>query len=149
MVLVSIEMSRRSWLVVIWTSRTDKLSHHQLAGGDHVGLLALISRARERVSRARPSEVRVVSCYEAGFEGFWLHRILCEAGVESLVIDPASLLVNRRRRRAKTDRLDGEDMVLALLAHCRGDPRALRVVRAPSVEEEDARRPPSRPGTRT
>lgn len=141
MVLASIEMSRRSWLIVIWTSVTDKLSHHELAGGDHAGLLALISRARDRVVRVAGGAPRVASCYEAGFEGFWLHRILCGAGVESLVIDPASLLVNRRRRRAKTDRLDAEDMVLALLAHIRGDRRALRVVRAPSVEEEDARRP--------
>jgi transposase len=82
----------------------------------------------------------VVSCYEAGYDGFWLHRQLELAGVENLVIDPASLTVERRARPAKTDRLDGEKMIRALMAHRRGEPRVLRRVRVPPPEHEDARR---------
>jgi len=82
----------------------------------------------------------VVSCYEAGYDGFWLHRRLAAEGIENVVIDPASLSVDRRARRVKTDRLDGEQMIRALLAWRRGEPRVMSVVRVPTVEQEDARR---------
>jgi transposase len=127
--------------VVIWSPLSDRLSRYELARGDVGGLVRLIGRALEALARAGAGSVRALSCYEAGYDGFWLHRLLVGEGIENSVIDPASLLVNRRRRRAKTDRLDGEDMVLALMAYHRGDPRALRVVTVPSPEEEDARRP--------
>jgi transposase len=84
--------------------------------------------------------VRVVSCYEAGRDGFWLHRVLCGAGVENRVIDPTSLLVDRRARRVKTDRLDAEALLRALMAWHRGEPRVCATVRVPSPDEEDARR---------
>jgi transposase len=82
----------------------------------------------------------VVSCYEAGYDGFWLHRLLEAAGISSLVFDAASIAVEQRSRRAKTDRIDGELLLRTLMAHLRGEPRVVRIVRVPSVEEEDARR---------
>ena len=84
--------------------------------------------------------VKVLSCYEAGYDGFWLHRVLVEAGIGNHVIDPASLQVNRRARRAKTDRIDALGMVRALMAFERGEDQVFSVVQVPSIEEEDARR---------
>jgi transposase len=137
---VAIELSLRSWVVVIHSPDQDRLSQHKLEPNDHAGLLALIAKRRARAARALGQEPRVVSCYEAGYDGFWLHRRLLAAGIENLVIDPASLLVERRARRAKTDRIDGEKMIRALLAYRRGEPRVMSVVRVPSPEQEDARR---------
>ena len=137
---VAIELSWRSWVLVIHSPDRDRLSHHKLAAGDVAGLLTQIARVRARVAAGLGREPAVVSCYEAGYDGFWLHRQLTAAGIGNLVIDPASLAVDRRARRAKTDRIDGEQMIRALLAHLRGEPRALSVVRVPSPAQEDARR---------
>jgi transposase len=82
----------------------------------------------------------VVSCYEAGSDGFWLHRLLEAAGITNLVFDAASIAVEQRARRAKTDRIDGELLLRTLMAHLRGEPRVVRIVRVPSIEQEDARR---------
>jgi transposase len=86
-----------------------------------------------------PPETRVVSCYEAGPDGFWIHRYLTTLGVESLVVDPASIEVNRRGRQAKTDRLDVERLLALLLRYVNGETVALRVVRVPSEEAEHRR----------
>jgi transposase len=82
----------------------------------------------------------VITIQEAGLDGFWLHRVLQQEGVESHVVDPASIATSRRRRRAKTDKLDGETLLRALLAYKRGEPRVCAMVVAPSPEEEDRRR---------
>jgi transposase len=82
----------------------------------------------------------VVSCYEAGYDGFWLHRLLEVAGISNFVFDAASIAVEQRARRAKTDRIDGELLLRSLMAHLRGEPRVVRIVRVPSVAQEDARR---------
>jgi transposase len=116
------------------------MSRHKLDGGDCAGLLALIDGVRTRAERTLGSQPAVVSCYEAGYDGFWLHRALRAAGIANLVFDPASIAVEQRGRRAKTDRIDGELLLRTLLAHCRGEPRVVRVVRVPDVEQEDARR---------
>jgi transposase len=84
--------------------------------------------------------VEIVSCYEAGYDGFWLHRLLTEHGVCNHVFDPTSLQVDRRARRTKTDRVDVDKLLRALMAHLRGEPKVVSVVRAPSIEDEDARR---------
>jgi transposase len=81
-----------------------------------------------------------VLCYEAGYEGFWLYRRLSPLGIRVVVIDPASLLVDRRAKRAKTDRIDARAMVRALMAWARGEQQVLSEVRVPSVEQDDARR---------
>ena len=139
-IFVAIELSQRSWLVTLHCPDRDKISRHGLESGDHVGLLALIDRVRERAARVLGRASAVVSCYEAGYDGFWLHRLLEAHGVRNHVLDPASLLVNRRARRAKTDRIDVERMLRALGRYLRGEPDACSVVRVPSVEQEDARR---------
>jgi transposase len=139
-IFVAIELSQRTWLVVMRSPDRDRMSHHQLAGGDHCGLLALIETVRARAARTLGSVPAVVSCYEAGYDGFWLHRRLVGAGITNFVFDPASIAVEQRGRRAKTDRIDGELMLRTLMAHCRGEPRVVRIVRVPSREQEDVRR---------
>lgn len=139
-IYVSIELSRKSWLIGIHTPLADKVGLHKVEAGDSAGLLALIRRITEKVVRATARSVTVLSCYEAGYDGFWLHRILNESGCNNLVIDPASIQVNRRARRAKTDRIDAIGMLRALMAFKRGEEQVFSVVQVPSVEREDARR---------
>jgi transposase len=139
-IFVAIELSQRSWLVTLHSPDQDKISHHKLEGGDHAGLLALIDRVRGRAARALGGVPAVVSCYEAGYDGFWLHRLLLAAGITNYVFDPASIAVDQRARRVKTDRIDGERMLRTLMAYLRGEPRVVRIVRVPSAEQEDARR---------
>ena len=76
---------------------------------------------------------------EAGLDGLWIHRVLEQEGIESHIVDPASIMTSRRRRRAKTDRIDGEALVRALMAHQRGEPRVCAMVRIPTPEQEDRR----------
>jgi transposase len=139
-IFVAIELSQKSWLVTMHSPDKDRISRHKLDGGDHAGLLALIDRMRERVTRAVGAGPAVVSCYEAGYDGFWLHRLLMTAGIRSHVFDPASIAVEQRARRAKTDRIDGEQLLRTLMAYCRGEPRVVRIVRVPSIAQEDVRR---------
>jgi len=139
-IFVAIELSQKTWLVTLHSPDRDRMSRHRLEGGDHAGLLALIDRVRARAARALGGVPAVVSCYEAGYDGFWLHRLLTAAGIRNYVFDPASIAVERRGRRAKTDRIDGEQLLRTLMAYCRGEPRVVRIARAPAAEEEDARR---------
>jgi transposase len=126
--------------VTVLSPDRDRISRHKVAGGDCAGLLALIDGVRRRAERGLGSAPSVVSCYEAGYDGFWLHRALAAAGIANHVFDPASIAVEQRGRRAKTDRIDGELLLRTLMAHSRGEPRVVRIVRVPSVEQEDARR---------
>lgn len=139
-IFVAIELSQKSWLVTVHSPDRDRMSRHKVTGGDHAGLLALIERMRERAARALGAAPAVVSCYEAGYDGFWLHRLLTAARITNHVFDPASIAVEPRGRRAKTDRIDGEQLLRTLMAHCRGEPRMVRIVQVPSPEQEDARR---------
>lgn len=138
--LIAIELSKASWVVGVQTPLSNKTSQYRLTAGDWKSLLKLIERIRGQVSRELGRPVEMISCYEAGYDGFWLHRLLEAHGVRNHVLDPASLLVNRRARRAKTDRIDVERMLRALSRYLRGEPDACSVVRVPSVEQEDARR---------
>ena len=84
--------------------------------------------------------VRILSCYEAGLDGHWLHRWLTAQGVISHVVDPSSIEVSRRARRAKTDRIDLEKLMRVFLAYLRGEPRVCSMLHVPSVEDEDRKR---------
>jgi transposase len=139
-IFVALELSRRTWLVTMFSPDRDRISRYKVTGGDHAGLLALIARVRGRVAQALGYEPAVVSCYEAGYDGFWLHRLLTAAGITNHVLDPASIAVEQRARRAKTDRIDGEQLLRTLMAYCRGEPRVVRIVRVPDADQEDARR---------
>jgi transposase len=138
--LLAIELSQQSWVIAVNTPLSDKISRHTLKSRSLKGLLELIERLRARITRATGRMVEVISCYEAGYDGFWLHRSLEEHGVRNHVIDPASLQVDRRARGAKTDRIDAQRLLRSLMAHLRGEPKVWSVVRVPSVAEEDARR---------
>lgn len=137
---VAIELSKKNWLVAVLTPLADKVSLHTLPAGDGPALLGLLERVRRRAAAGIGRPVEIVSCYEAGYDGFWLHRLLEGHGIGNHVFDPASLLVNRRARRSKTDRIDVQGLLRALMAHLRGEPRVVSVVRVPSVAVEDARR---------
>jgi transposase len=140
-IFVSLELSRSTWLITsLSPGGGEKLSKHSVRCSDVAGLLERFAQLRQK-ARARTGEVfRLIVIQEAGLDGFWLHRILQLEGVESHVVDPASIATSRRRRRAKTDRIDGETLVRALLAYKRGEPRVCAMVKAPTPEEEDRRR---------
>jgi len=139
-IFLAVELSRKSWLVTMYTPDRDRISRHKLTGGDHTGLLALIERVQARAARALGFTPEVVSCYEAGYDGFWVHRLLTAAGITNYVLDPASIAVEQRARRSKTDRIDGEQQLRTVMAYCRGEPRVARIVQVPSRDQEDARR---------
>jgi transposase len=138
--LLAIELSKKSWIVAVNTPLSDKISRYTLKPYDGKELLDLCERIRTRVARETGKRVEIVSCYEAGYDGFWLHRLLEAHGIRNYVIDPASLQVNRRARQAKTDHIDTERMLRSLMAYLRGEPKVWSVVRVPSVAEEDDRR---------
>src|SRR5215472_4632720 len=137
---VALELSKSSWLVALHSPVADKVSRHRFVGGDVAGLLALIARKQTQAEARLGRAIRVLSCYEAGYDGFWLHRLLCARGIDNRILDAASILVDRRSRRAKTDRLDAAGLLRTLMALARGESRVCRVVRVPSVAQEDARR---------
>lgn len=137
---VAFELSKKTWKVGILLPGSAKLSRYAIAGGDLVELTKLLGLARERAERSSGKPIRILSCYEAGYDGHWLHRWLTEQGVINHEIDPSSIEVSRRARRAKTDRIDLEKLMRTFLAHLRGEPRACSVVHVPSVEDEDRKR---------
>ena len=138
---VAIEISGKSWVVGIKGPTSERIGLHSLGSADVNGLKDLIERQRAKAERDLGREVRILCCYEAGYEGFWLARWLERVmSVETVVLDPASLLVNRKAKQRKTDRIDAKKMVRALLAHDRGDAAVLSRVRVPSVKEEDRKR---------
>lgn len=140
-IFVSLELSRSTWLITsLSPDGGEKLSKHSVRGSDVAGLLERFARLKEK-ARARTGEVfPIIVIQEAGLDGFWIHRVLQSEGIESHVVDPASVATSRRRRRAKTDRIDGEALVRALLAYKRGEPRVCAMVKAPTPQEEDRRR---------
>jgi transposase len=137
---VALELSDATWLVALHSPIADKISLHRIDGGDTGKLLALIEKKREQAARQLGRTVRIVSCYEAGRDGFWLHRFLIRRGIDNRVLDSASILVDRRARRAKTDRLDARALLRVLMALVRGEEQVCRVVRVPSIAQEDERR---------
>jgi transposase len=139
-IFLALELSRSSWLVASHTPAADKISRHKLAAGDIDGLLALIERLRARVEQKTGQPVQVISCYEAGYDGFWLDRKLKAEGVINHVMDPASIQVDRRARRVKTDAVDADALLRALMAFCRGERKVCSMVRVPTRDEEDAKR---------
>jgi len=137
---VSLELSRSSWVVTSLSPGSETMSKHKIKGGDDASLLDLLRRLRAKAAKRLGVPVGIESIQEAGFDGFWLHRRLETEGISSHVVDPASIAVPRRHRRAKTDRLDGELLLRTLLAWCRGEPRVCSMVVAPRPEQEDQRR---------
>ena len=136
----SLELSKSRWLVTVSAPGSEKLSKHVVIGGNGGALLNLLGRLRASAERRGGVAVQVVVIQEAGLDGFWLHRLLEANGIESHVVDPASIAVDRRHRRAKTDVIDGEMLLRTLMAWARGERRVCSMVRPPSPDEEDRRR---------
>jgi transposase len=140
-IFVSLELSRSAWLVTSLSPGSgEKLSKREIGAGDVSGLLARLKELRQKALTRTGVNHPIIVIEEAGLDGFWLHRVLEQEGCESHVVDPASIAAPRRRRRAKTDRLDGEALLRALLAYKRGEPRVCSMVRPPTPEAEDERR---------
>ena len=135
-----LELSRSKRVVTINSPGSEKFSKHVVEGGDGAGLLDLLSRSRAKAEQRHGVRIKTVVIQEAGLDGFWIHRLLLANGIESHVVDAASIAVDRRHRRAKTDAIDGEMLLRALMAWARGERRVCSMVRAPSPEDEDRRR---------
>ena len=132
---MAMELSNKSWRLAFGDGkRTRQVS---IEAGDIAALGAQVAKAKEKWGLAK--EVTVVSCYEAGRDGFWLHRQLAALGIKNQVVDAASIEVSRRARRAKTDRLDAQALLEKLMRYAQGERRVWRVVRVPSLEWEDLR----------
>src|SRR5258706_1507571 len=112
-----------SWVIAFNPRVSEKIGRRTLIGCKWKRLLELIEEVRARVSRETGRAVEVISCYEAGYDGFWLHRQLEAHGIRNYVIDPASLQVDRRARRVKTDRIGTERVLRSPMAHLRGGPK--------------------------
>jgi transposase len=135
---LSFELGRKEWKLAFTVGRGEKPRLRTLPAGDLRGIEQEIERSRQHWGVA--SGARVVSCYEAGRDGFWLHRFLVSRGVSNVVVDSSSIEVNRRSRRAKTDRLDAQKLLSMLVRHDMGEEgRIWSVVRVPSVEQEAER----------
>lgn len=133
---MSFELADKTWKLTIGDGRRGP-SRYTVDAGDTVAVLECLTKARTRCGLS--AQCKVHSCYEAGRDGWWLHRWLIEQGIDNIVVDAASIEVNRRARRAKTDRLDGDKLLVMLLRHHTGE-RVWSVLREPSAEAEDARR---------
>ncbi|HXR00955.1 MAG TPA: IS110 family transposase [Pseudomonas sp.] len=140
-IYVAIELSASSWLVAARLPGIKKARIDRLESGDTMGLLKIIADLRSQGSTKLGMTADLACCFEAGRDGFWLHRWLTVNGVTAYVLEPTSILVNRRARRAKTDRLDAEGMLRVLANWLDGDRQVCSMVVVPTPEEEDAKRP--------
>jgi len=134
---LAFELGKNTWKLGFTVGVAQQPRERMIPAGALDMLQQEITRAKQRFGL--PEDAHVVSCYEAGRDGFWLHRSLVAHGVENFVIDSASIEVNRRQRRAKTDRLDVHKLLTMLLRHMAGEKKVWSVVRIPSVDEEDRR----------
>jgi transposase len=140
-IFVSLELSRSTWLITsLCPGGGEKMSKHSVRAGDVTGLRERFAQLQEKARTRTGRKFPIIVIQEAGLDGFWIHRVLQNEGIESHVVDPASVATSRRRRRAKTDRIDGEALLRTLLAYKRGEPRVCAMVKAPTPEEEDRRR---------
>lgn len=135
---IAFELSKSKWRVRC-SSGGRKAHEKIIVPNDGEGLLAWVHRARAKLSL--PDHARVVSCCEAGRDGFWPHRFLEGMGISNVVVDAASMKVSRHGRRAKSDRIDVRQQLSDLVRYHRGDDEVWRVVRVPSEQDEDDRRP--------
>ena len=138
-VYVAFELSKAKWMLGVILPGAKKLSRYTITGGDVAALAVRLAEWRRKAALGG-KPVRMLSCYEAGFDGHWLHRWLTDQGVTSYIVDPSSIEVSRRGRRAKTDRIDLEKLMRAFLAYLRGEPRVCSMLHVPSAQDEDRKR---------
>src|SRR5688572_6794160 len=134
---LALELGWNDWKLAFATAPADAPRLRSIGGRKPEVLLQEIAKAKKRFDL--PEDAPVYCCYEAGRDGFWLHRWLEGQGLHNLIVDSASIEVNRRQRRAKNDRIDAAKLVSMLLRYHGGEKKLWRVVRVPSVEDEDRR----------
>jgi transposase len=137
---VSLELSKSTWVCAFASPESGRASVHKMRACDVDRLLRILETGRARAMREVSRSLEIVLCYEVGYDGFWLARLLMARGIRTIVFDPASFLKPRRGRLAKTDRLDAEEMTRILRTWLSGDHAIATAVRIPTVEEEDAKR---------
>lgn len=133
---MAMELSNRKWKLGF--SNGEKMRVKTVEAGDWAALALEMAQARGHFHLA--ADCRVVSCYEAGRDGFWIHRALVQDGIENVVVDSASIEVSRRRKQVKTDRVDVIALLRLLMRYRSGEKAALHAIRVPTVEQEDQRR---------
>jgi len=134
---VAFELSSRTWKLGMSVGFGQKARERNVPAGDLATLSEEVRLAKKRFGLRQSAPT--FSCYEAGRDGFWIHRALEEMGVDNVVVDPSSIEVPRRKRRAKTDRLDVHKLLKLLIRYRLGESKVWSVVRVPSVEDEDNR----------
>jgi transposase len=134
---LAFELSWNQWKLAFTIGHGQAARLRTMAARDLAGLLREIAKAKRRLGLT--DDAAVVSCYEAGRDGFWLHRWLASQGIANVIVDSASIEVNRRKRRAKSDRLDAAKLVSMLLRYHAGEKKVWSVVRVPEVADEDRR----------
>src|SRR6516164_5158504 len=137
--LMAIELGRREWKVRFTTRLGQRIRRRTLPADTWDRLPEELAAAKERLDL--PADAPVTSCYEAGRDGFWIHRYLTGLGVHNLVVDSSSIEVNRRARRAKTDDIDLTKLLSMLRRHLSGEKKVWRVVHIPSAQDEERRQP--------
>lgn len=135
---MAMELSKKKWKLALSKGHTKKPRIFDLETGDVEGVRQSIRIAAKRL--LLPDDVRVMACHEAGRDGFWIHRALVELGVESIVVDPASIETGRQKKKRKTDRLDVRKLLRKLISYSEGDKEVWSVVQVPLAEDEDRRR---------
>jgi transposase len=133
---IAFELSNTKWKLMF--SNGIKRRQKSICAGDLESLMDQISLAKRRFKQA--DDVEIFSCYEAGRDGFWLHRYLRDSGINNVVVDSSSIEVNRRYRRAKTDRIDAAKLVGMLIRHINGEQKLWSVLHIPTAAQEDIRR---------
>lgn len=136
----SIDLSKTKWVVAIAAPHLDDVKIHTLKGFDTEGLLDIFAATVAAARQHCGDSATLTCCYESGYDGFWLQRLLTAKGFQTVVLDPASFLVKRRARQPKTDRIDAKSMTRMLKAYVGGDRAVCREVRVPSPAEEDIKR---------
>src|SRR3979411_3360192 len=140
-IFVSLELIGSTWLITsLSPGGGEKMSKHSVQEGDIAGMRRRVAQLKEKARGRTGRDFPIIVIQEAGLDGFWIPRVLQSEGIESHVVDAASILTSRRRRRVKTDRIDGETLVRTLMAFKRGEPRVCSMARSPTPQEEDRRR---------
>lgn len=134
---VALELSSTTWRLAI-SDGSDRVREKAMAAGDEQALVGEVERAKRRFGL--DATTQVVSAYEAGRDGFWVHRFVERLGIKNVVVDASSMKVDRKARRAKSDRIDARQILADLVRYYRGEKGVWRVVRVPSEEEQDRRR---------
>jgi transposase len=147
--VVALELSGKTWEVGAVVPAVSRRPRQRLSPRDMAGLLARLDKRRAEARQAGGTVRRTVSTYEAGRDGFWIARYLLAQGIEVQIVHPASIPVERKSRRAKTDRIDLDMLPRTFLAWLRGEPRVCSMVRIPDAAEEDMRSLPCEGATRS